>query len=351
MKKAIYGAGLFGRALINEFRRRGEDAEFFIDEYAVYREFCGRPVRRIREVEHKDQVQLLNSTAYDLVAGLKQAGFTHVLSLREAIAAYPGALAELNETMWIVKGERLVDEHEIVWLESRLADDKSRQLLRQLVAFRRQPVPEHFFYADGDKDYFPSDFDPYQGIDHLRFADCGAFTGDTVQSLFDRYHRPISWIIALEPDPNNLKKMVARSFSRPCEAHRQTEVFIVPVGAYHAEMICGFQTTDAGTTSAVTAGNTNCGQVSVARLDTILAHTPPNFIKMDIEGAEPEALAGAANLIRTHSPNLAISIYHKPEHLWEIPRYLDSLCPKYKFRMRLHGNWGHELTLYCTVAD
>ena len=34
------------------------------------------------------------------------------------------------------------------------------------------------------------------------------------------------------------------------------------------------------------------------------------YLKMDIEGAEPEALLGATRLINSFAPYLAISIYH-----------------------------------------
>jgi FkbM family methyltransferase len=45
-----------------------------------------------------------------------------------------------------------------------------------------------------------------------------------------------------------------------------------------------------------------------------------DFVKMDIEGAELEALAGAQELIASRRPRLAVSAYHRPEHLWEIPQ-------------------------------
>ena len=40
---------------------------------------------------------------------------------------------------------------------------------------------------------------------------------------------------------------------------------------------------------------------------------------MDIVGAEMEALIGAAGVIGEFKPRLAISGYHKPRDLWEIP--------------------------------
>ncbi len=55
-----------------------------------------------------------------------------------------------------------------------------------------------------------------------------------------------------------------------------------------------------------------------------------NFINMDIEGAELEALKGAEWTIRTFKPKLVISIYHKPEHFYEIPQYIKSIAPEYK---------------------
>ena len=50
---------------------------------------------------------------------------------------------------------------------------------------------------------------------------------------------------------------------------------------------------------------------------------------MDIEGAELEALEGARRMIMEFKPRLAISGYHKPEDLWELPNKLKELNPDY----------------------
>jgi hypothetical protein len=67
---------------------------------------------------------------------------------------------------------------------------------------------------------------------------------------------------------------------------------------------------------------------------------------MDIEGAEPDALRGAATLIREKSPLLAISCYHQQDHLWSIPLLIQSLNPDYRFYLRPHDLEGWDLVCY-----
>lgn len=75
----------------------------------------------------------------------------------------------------------------------------------------------------------------------------------------------------------------------------------------------------------------------------------PTFIKMDIEGAELEALEGAKTTIVKNKPKLAICLYHKPDDLWKIPLYLKDLVPEYKFYIRHHGKVRWETVLYATI--
>lgn len=75
------------------------------------------------------------------------------------------------------------------------------------------------------------------------------------------------------------------------------------------------------------------------------------FIKMDIEGAELEALRGASETIRKDKPRMAICIYHKPEDLYEIPGYLLSLVPEYRFKVRQYTSMSWETVLYAAVEN
>lgn len=86
--------------------------------------------------------------------------------------------------------------------------------------------------------------------------------------------------------------------------------------------------------------------VSVSCLDHILEGQRADFIKMDIEGAEMEALKGAADTIRKYHPKLAICVYHKPEDIIEIPSYIKMLNPDYKFYLRHYTLGTTETVLF-----
>jgi len=71
-----------------------------------------------------------------------------------------------------------------------------------------------------------------------------------------------------------------------------------------------------------------------------------DFIKMDIEGAELDALKGAEASIRKHRPKLAISLYHKPDDFDSIPRYLAGLDLGYRFYLDHHTIYQNETVLF-----
>lgn len=75
------------------------------------------------------------------------------------------------------------------------------------------------------------------------------------------------------------------------------------------------------------------------------------YIKMDIEGAELEALKGAKNIIETQRPKLAICIYYSLSDLYEIPLYLMQICKGYKFYVRHYSYGWIESVLYAIPEE
>jgi len=73
---------------------------------------------------------------------------------------------------------------------------------------------------------------------------------------------------------------------------------------------------------------------------------PITALKLDIEGAEAAALAGAAAQIRQNRPGLAIAAYHRPADLFDLPRQIAGLDPTYRFALRHQTHWTHDSILY-----
>jgi hypothetical protein len=84
----------------------------------------------------------------------------------------------------------------------------------------------------------------------------------------------------------------------------------------------------------------------VAPLDEMLSDVKVTYLKMDIEGAEINALCGARKLIEKQKPKLAICVYHKISHLWEIPILINEMLPDHSIFLRHHTNLEYETVCY-----
>ena len=67
---------------------------------------------------------------------------------------------------------------------------------------------------------------------------------------------------------------------------------------------------------------------------------------MDIEGAEPDAIAGGAKLIAEQKPVIVTCLYHRSEHLWQIPLLIHAIAPDYKLYLRRYAEENWETVCY-----
>lgn len=94
-------------------------------------------------------------------------------------------------------------------------------------------------------------------------------------------------------------------------------------------------------------------QVETLRIDDLAERKQlarVDFIKMDIEGAELEALKGAEETIRRHRPKLAISVYHHLPDFWEIAQWIDGLGLGYRFYLRHFTIHAEETVLFAETG-
>jgi FkbM family methyltransferase len=158
-------------------------------------------------------------------------------------------------------------------------------------------------------------------------VDIGAHLGTFTRIALQRGAR---LVIAIEPNPVN-----AACFRRTFEPEiADGRVRLVEAAAWHSG---GSLTFEAGTASQTgRVGGSPGGNTVTVRavtLDALAAELKLDridFIKMDIEGAERHALAGARNVLASHKPRLAICIYHAPDDPEAVPRAVHAANATYQ---------------------
>lgn len=91
--------------------------------------------------------------------------------------------------------------------------------------------------------------------------------------------------------------------------------------------------------------------IRAVALDDIEEVQKVGFIKMDIEGAELDALHGAERTIRRDRPFLAVCVYHREGDMLAIMDYLHQLVPEYRFWLRHYGPLYYETVLYASIDN
>jgi FkbM family methyltransferase len=175
--------------------------------------------------------------------------------------------------------------------------------------------------------YFPDDLIRI-GKDEV-FADCGAYNGMTAVQ-FALLAGSYNHIYSFEPDYHMFEEIrygdLFQNFPRfEC----------IEAGVFDRTGTLTFTLGEGGTSRITDSGDVT---INIISLDEFFADkpNPPTFIKMDIEGAEMNALSGTKGIIEKHRPKLAICVYHGNEHIYEIPLWIKTNYPDYKIYMRQH---------------
>jgi FkbM family methyltransferase len=173
------------------------------------------------------------------------------------------------------------------------------------------------------------------------FVDCGAYDGDTLRTILAQGIGRFKRIIALEPDPLNYAKL--RAWIESLETEAQARITSFPLAVSSSRGTLRFAGLGTEQSKASDSGSL---EIQSATLDELLAEFSPTYIKMDIEGAEPDAIKGARSIIQRTMPVLAISAYHEPAHLWQLPLLIHSLADGYTFALRPHAQAAWDLICY-----
>lgn len=213
-----------------------------------------------------------------------------------------------------------------------------------MIGYRTDKTPiDRKLYSEHDQ-YFVKDI--IQIDDGEVFIDGGAYTGDTIQQYMDtarKEHKKIGKIIAFEPDPDNYQ-LLNKFYGK------NKKIMIINKGL--ADRSGEFLFLGRGESSRLTEDERKATtKVSVVNIDSIPECREATWIKMDIEGAEMDALHGAQETIKRSCPKLTICIYHSDEDMLRIAEYIHELVPEYKLYIRHHSKSNVETVLYAVMKE
>ena len=376
-KTIIYGAGNIGKDVFRILKDNGIHVSGFLDQKAEKDSYWdGVPIYQPNNCQFSaDERNKTNVIVAihnrdveipPIIAMLRSFGYGRIITL---IELYDHFGKELGDRFWLTSRayyksfELFIKEAFDLW-----EDDESKNLYKAIMQFRLTGEYDALPKPDMERQYFPPGLPAWKTP--LRFVDCGAFDGDTLSYLI-KNDIPIESVAAFEPDQENFNKLSQFVMNNlvclknvtlwPCGVHSSTRQMRFSSGKGEASLM------------------TAKGEVVIQciSLDDVIPNFAPTLIKMDIEGAEYEALLGARNIIFKYRPGLAISLYHRPGDLWQIPLLINEIIEgrgvdtnaisegthstdlkqscmefqnngSYKYFLRSHGFNGYDLVVYAT---
>ncbi len=205
-----------------------------------------------------------------------------------------------------------------------LADEESRKIFDCVIGYKLTGRIDLLRAVESHKEdvYTKLLFAP----DIRRYADLGAYNGDTVRELMG-YAPSLERVWAFEPDRRNFRKL-----SEFAECITAPVVHPIHAAAWQEDTI--LTVADSGNRNAGAFAKGKTVEVSARSLDRVLNGEAVDYIKYDVEGAEKEALLGSRQTILSHHPKLLVSVYHRSEDLFALPLQIHDMDPSYRFYLR-----------------
>ncbi len=343
----IYGAGGYGQRIASLLATQGIFCAGIIDQKFPLE---GTRLDGISAL-HPDSLRAEDAVGKCLLIGVHN-HFTNptpflnygwALPFREILwnADLPDALGPEADNYWMTNRSFLLAHfRELSQVAVHLADQESQDTLMALLRYRITGDVESAPVSNMTEQYTPPDLLRLSGP--ITFVDGGAYNGDSYRHLIASGIEIANWI-AFEPDPANFRALT--EFAATAVPYAT----LMPCGLSNDFMHVAFAA-DSGAASHLKPGAPKVSSSSLTvpcvALDDVLPGLRPDYIKLDIEGAEQAALYGMRKTITAARPHLAISIYHRPQDLWELIETARSLAPYANLYLRQHYLNGFDTVLY-----
>lgn len=208
-----------------------------------------------------------------------------------------------------------------------LADDLSRKTYSDIINYKISGNTDYLHRCTSSmEEVWQNILKPSPGED---FIDMGAYTGDTAAEYARVTNGKYKRIFALEPDTRNYRKLTENTSDF-------ANIHLFNAAAWNEDGTVYF-TDRSGRNAAISPeshGESHTKPVTALRADSITETA--DYIKMDVEGAEKQAIEGADSIIRRGHCKLNIACYHRNEDIFALPLQVHALCPSLKLYIRHH---------------
>lgn len=328
----IWGTGVAGQMICSTLQNKGIKPYFFIDGFITdshKKNLLGIPVISPHSIPDK---------AFIIIAADVKYGIHKLIDkMHSNPYCYIDPLLftqhQKNHKENVILQYRAASD-KIDMIFDHLSDERSKETFRSVLAHRAVHNLKLIWDKYDSNQYFGNDLIAEISGD---FADCGAFTGDTLNAFMAQIGNRAYNYYAFEPEQNNF-----RILKEYVKSSKITNTHLFNIGLWDKKDILGFVENNSGDALAWKLDKNEeaaPSTIKVDSLDNILNGSHLDFIKMDIEGAELRALEGARNTISSCHPTLAISAYHELEHLWEVPLKILELRQNCQLSLR-HHSWN-----------
>ena len=206
-----------------------------------------------------------------------------------------------------------------------LADEESKSIFENVVAYKLSGDIRYLFASESDKDEV---YRKLLSAESIRsYADLGAYNGDTIRELM-RYSPALSDVTAFEPDRRSFRKLTEFCAALP----DSVKVNALHAAAWNEDAELSFG--DEGNRNSGLFAKAKTVQIKATSLDLALEGKSVDYVKYDVEGCEREAILGSSETILSCAPKLLVSVYHRSEDLFALPLQIHSLKPEYKLYLR-----------------
>ncbi|WP_017756438.1 FkbM family methyltransferase [Calidifontibacillus oryziterrae] len=336
----VFGAGLAGNKVKKAIEGMANVHAFIDnDEKKVNTCIDGIKVMGFQEREIKDMQIIIASQWYkEIIRQLNDEDFYNYI-------VYPFELFEWDNCKIIEEFKVLENAEKYKNVYDNLEDDLSKEVYIRMLAYR----------ATGDRELIKiSNYDQYihPSIEKNKVntvIDAGAYNGDTIKIFFSQFSN-LNHLYAFEPTKDKLiqiKEMINK------EKRNFGEITLLDKCLWSTCTNLKFQTFDAAMTNKVSdEGEITISAISLDEFANGLnSNQKINFIKMDIEGSEVEALKGGEQLIKKDKPILAISIYHDITHFWKVFDVIQQFDLGYKYFVGHHKDVLFDTVLYALPSN